>query len=37
MERAFWRSRDVDLIDAPLEQYIDSLALHLGVGIGAAQ
>ncbi len=37
MERAFWRSRDVDLVDAPLEQYVDSLALYLGVGIGATQ
>ena len=37
MERAFWRSRDVDFVDAPLEEYVDSLALHLGVGIGATQ
>jgi DNA-binding SARP family transcriptional activator len=36
LEYAFWRSRDVDFVDASLEQYVDSLALYLGVAIGAA-
>jgi hypothetical protein len=37
MERAFWRGRDVDLVEAPLEEYVDALARHCGVGIEAAR
>jgi DNA-binding SARP family transcriptional activator len=36
IERAFWRSRDVDVVDAPLEEYVDALARHCGVGVEAA-
>jgi DNA-binding SARP family transcriptional activator len=35
MERAFWRSRDVDLLEAPLEEYVDLLARQTGVGVEA--
>jgi DNA-binding SARP family transcriptional activator len=35
LERAFWRSRDVDLLEAPLEEYVDSLAQHVGIGLEA--
>ena len=35
VERAFWRSRDVDLLEAPLEECVDSLALHIGVSVEA--
>jgi DNA-binding SARP family transcriptional activator len=33
MERAFWRGRDVDLVEAGVEEYVDSLAQHVGVGV----
>ena len=36
VERAFWRSRDVDLVEAPLENYVDALARIIGVGVEAA-
>jgi DNA-binding SARP family transcriptional activator len=36
VERAFWRSRGVELIEAPLEDYVDALARTLGVGVEAA-
>jgi hypothetical protein len=32
-EREFWRSRDVDLLEASLEDYVDSLAQYVGVGL----
>lgn len=35
MEHAFWRARDVDLFEAPVEEYVDSLAQHVGVGVEA--
>ncbi|MGH3116211.1 MAG: BTAD domain-containing putative transcriptional regulator [Gaiellales bacterium] len=37
VERAFWRSRDVDLLEAPLEEYVESLARHTGVGVEATK
>jgi DNA-binding SARP family transcriptional activator len=37
VERAFWRSRDVDLLEASLEEYVDSLSLHTGVGVETAR
>ena len=37
VERAFWRGRDVDLLDAPLEEYVETLSRYLGVGAGAAR
>jgi hypothetical protein len=36
VERAFWRSRDVDLLEAPLEEYVDALARTTGIGVEAA-
>jgi hypothetical protein len=32
LEREFWRRRDVDFVERPLEEYIGALALRLGVG-----
>jgi DNA-binding SARP family transcriptional activator len=37
VERAFWRSRDVDLLEASLEEYVDALARTTGIGVEAAQ
>jgi DNA-binding SARP family transcriptional activator len=37
VERAFWRGRDVDLLEASLEEYVDALARHAGVGVEALQ
>ena len=37
LEREFWRHRAVDVIDIPLERYVDALARHTGVGaVGAS-
>jgi DNA-binding SARP family transcriptional activator len=33
VERAIWRRRNVALLDAPVEEYVDSLAQHVGVGL----
>jgi DNA-binding SARP family transcriptional activator len=33
MERAFWRGRDIELLEMPLEQYVDMLAQHAGVPV----
>jgi DNA-binding SARP family transcriptional activator len=32
LERQFWRSRDVDLIELQLPEYVDALGRYLGVG-----
>jgi DNA-binding SARP family transcriptional activator len=37
IERAFWRGRDVDLIEAPVEEYVESLAQHVGIGVEAGR
>ena len=31
LERHFWRSRDVDLLEHPLDEYLAALARHVGV------
>lgn len=31
LERQFWRARDVDLLDVPLEEYVQALARHAGL------
>jgi hypothetical protein len=31
LEREFWRRRDVDVVDVPLERYMDALARHAGL------
>jgi hypothetical protein len=36
-ERAFWRSRDIDLLEAPLDEYVEALARHTGVAMEAAR
>jgi SIR2-like domain len=30
LERQFWRARDVDLLEQPLEEYVEALASHVG-------
>jgi DNA-binding SARP family transcriptional activator len=32
LEREFWRRRDVDVIETPLEQYVELLGRHVDVG-----
>jgi hypothetical protein len=36
LEREFWRRRDVDVHELPLERYIEALAAHAGMGVIAA-
>jgi DNA-binding SARP family transcriptional activator len=36
IERAFWRSRDIDLVEAPLDEYVDELGRYAGVAAEAA-
>jgi DNA-binding SARP family transcriptional activator len=31
LERQFWRARDVDLLEQPLEEYVDALGAYVGV------
>jgi SIR2-like protein len=31
LERQFWRSRDIDLLEQPLDEYVESLGRYLGV------
>jgi DNA-binding SARP family transcriptional activator len=31
LEREFWRHRDVDVLEIPLERYVDALARHAGL------
>jgi DNA-binding SARP family transcriptional activator len=35
LEREFWREHDVDLAEAPLEEYVETLARHCGVAVEA--
>jgi DNA-binding SARP family transcriptional activator len=32
LERQFWRARDVELLESPLEVYVDGLARYAGIG-----
>ena len=32
LERQFWRARDVDLLEQPLDVYVEALERHVGVG-----
>ncbi|HEY3543315.1 MAG TPA: BTAD domain-containing putative transcriptional regulator [Gaiellaceae bacterium] len=34
LERQFWRARDVDLLELPLEEYADGLARYVGLATG---
>jgi hypothetical protein len=36
LERQFWRSRDVDLLEHPLEEYLGALARHVGISAEAS-
>jgi DNA-binding SARP family transcriptional activator len=36
LERQFWRARDVDVLELPLDEYVDSLARALGLEPAAA-
>jgi SIR2-like domain len=31
LERQFWRSRDIDLLEQPLDDYVESLGRYVGV------
>jgi hypothetical protein len=31
LEREFWRQHDVDLLEQPLEDYVDALGSYVGV------
>jgi DNA-binding SARP family transcriptional activator len=33
LERHFWRARDIDLLEHPLEAYVDALAQYVGVEV----
>jgi hypothetical protein len=35
VERAFWRTRGVDLLEAPLDEYVESLARQVGITVDA--
>jgi DNA-binding SARP family transcriptional activator len=35
LERQFWRARDVDLLEQPLDEYLDALARYAGVEAAA--
>jgi DNA-binding SARP family transcriptional activator len=32
LERQFWQSRDVDLLEQPLDEYVEALASYVGLG-----
>jgi hypothetical protein len=36
LEREFWRRRDVDVLEIPLERYVEALARHAGLEPAAA-
>jgi DNA-binding SARP family transcriptional activator len=36
LERQFWRARDVDLLEVPLDEYVGALERYLGLEAGAA-
>jgi hypothetical protein len=36
LERQFWRARDVDLLQVPLDDYAGALGRYLGIGTEAA-
>ena len=36
LEREFWRRRDVDVLELPLERYVETLAAHAGLGAEVA-
>jgi DNA-binding SARP family transcriptional activator len=35
VERALWRGRDIDVLEAPVAEYVESLARHVGLGVEA--
>jgi DNA-binding SARP family transcriptional activator len=36
LERQFWRARDIDLLESPLDDYVQGLARYTGVGVAEA-
>ena len=36
LERQFWRARDVDLLEVPLDEYTSALGRYLGISTEAA-
>ena len=36
LERQFWRSRDIDLLEQSLDKYVESLGSYLGVSSSVA-
>jgi hypothetical protein len=36
LERQFWRVRDVDLLEVPLDEYVAALARFVGLSVEAA-
>jgi hypothetical protein len=36
IEREFWRRRDVDVLELPLERYVSALARHIGLAAAGA-
>ena len=36
LERQFWRARDIDLLEVPLEEYVGALGRYLQLGLEAA-
>ncbi len=36
LERQFWRARSVELLEAPLEEYVESLGRYAGLGVAEA-
>jgi hypothetical protein len=36
LERQFWRSRDVDLLEHPLDEYVAALGTYVGLMAEAA-
>jgi hypothetical protein len=35
VERAFWRARDVDFFGVSLEEYVEALAMRVGITVEA--
>jgi hypothetical protein len=33
LEREFWRQRDVDVHEVALDRYMETLAVHVGLGV----
>ena len=36
LERQFWRARDIDLLEVPLDEYVAALGRYLGLDLEAS-